>query len=324
MQITIGDASNETNNANASNTQTTASTGVIANPFRFAGQYYDIETNTNYNYHRQYDPSGGNYTQTDPIGLAGGLNRQGYVNQNPIKLIDPSGLTIYGGPAGSGIYQDRPPTTGCRKAKQFKSHDIYGWEPCEPPGPKPPPAPSECPGGNGPPGGGNPAPGPKPPGIPPPADPPVNPGPVDGGGDPPPCGGARLPDFVTWSFNVNLGLITRLPLPPWLDITIAGTLDRYGNQYLGGGIGGGRANESVSASLSASWVLQKCKPNEADLSEHISGFGVAAAAGRGLGAQGGYSPGDGKFDAGIGIYSPQYGVSAGVTGSPTRSGFGGW
>ena len=90
-QLTIGDASNETHNA-ASSVSNTQTTGVIANPFRFAGQYYDLETNTNYNYHRQYNFREGGYTQTDPIGLAGGMNRQGYVMGNPITGIDPRGL----------------------------------------------------------------------------------------------------------------------------------------------------------------------------------------------------------------------------------------
>ena len=87
VQITIGDSSNETNH-----TSNTTTTGAIANPFRFAGQYYDQETNTNYNYHRQYRMAGGGYTQTDPIGLAGGLNSYAYVGGNPIGLIDPEGL----------------------------------------------------------------------------------------------------------------------------------------------------------------------------------------------------------------------------------------
>lgn len=40
---------------------------------RFPGQYFDKETNTNYNYHRTYDPSLARYIQSDPIGLRGGL-----------------------------------------------------------------------------------------------------------------------------------------------------------------------------------------------------------------------------------------------------------
>ncbi|MFJ7405404.1 MULTISPECIES: RHS repeat domain-containing protein [unclassified Lysinibacillus] len=41
-------------------------------PFRYQGQYEDIEIGLYYNRFRYYDPEQGNYTQVDPIGLAGG------------------------------------------------------------------------------------------------------------------------------------------------------------------------------------------------------------------------------------------------------------
>jgi len=63
----------------------------VSNNFRFTGQYFDVETGLNYNYFRTYDPKLGRYTQADPIGLAGGMNRFGYVGANPVSFVDPTG-----------------------------------------------------------------------------------------------------------------------------------------------------------------------------------------------------------------------------------------
>ncbi|SEQ82397.1 RHS repeat-associated core domain-containing protein [Lentzea xinjiangensis] len=60
-------------------------------PLRFPGQYHDVETGQNYNYHRYYDPESGGYQSGDPLGVAGGLRAHSYV-LNPLNWVDPLGL----------------------------------------------------------------------------------------------------------------------------------------------------------------------------------------------------------------------------------------
>ncbi|MEZ0612202.1 type VI secretion system tube protein TssD [Fibrella sp. WM1] len=61
-------------------------------PFRFQGQYEDVETELYYNRFRYYAPQEGVYISQDPIGLLGDSdNLYAYVD-NPLGFIDPLGL----------------------------------------------------------------------------------------------------------------------------------------------------------------------------------------------------------------------------------------
>ena len=59
---------------------------------RFPGQYFDTETETHYNYFRDYDPATGRYLTSDPIGLMAGPNIYNYVSSNPLVAFDQLGL----------------------------------------------------------------------------------------------------------------------------------------------------------------------------------------------------------------------------------------
>jgi RHS repeat-associated protein len=46
-----------------------------------------------YRRNRYYDPHTGQFTQPDPIGLAGGLNAYGFADGDPVSYGDPYGLS---------------------------------------------------------------------------------------------------------------------------------------------------------------------------------------------------------------------------------------
>ena len=61
--------------------------------YGWTGREYDPETGNYFNRVRYYAPSQRRFTQEDPIGPAGGLNRYAYVDGRPLEATDPNGLS---------------------------------------------------------------------------------------------------------------------------------------------------------------------------------------------------------------------------------------
>lgn len=85
-------------------TETVGSTGV---DFRYTGREQDAE-DLYYYRARYYDPSIQRFLSEDPVGFQGGINFYAYVNNNPISLVDPSGLCSCGLPSGSDFWSRYP------------------------------------------------------------------------------------------------------------------------------------------------------------------------------------------------------------------------
>ena len=67
--------------------------GIEAVTYGFTGRELDPETGYYYYRARYYDPYSARFLTKDPIGLAGGLtNLYSYVGNNPVNLVDPTGL----------------------------------------------------------------------------------------------------------------------------------------------------------------------------------------------------------------------------------------
>jgi RHS repeat-associated protein len=72
--------------------QNPSSLGAFSFNQRLPGQTFDAESGLFQNWNREYNPRIGRYMQSDPIGLAGGINTFAYVESDPLEVSDPMGL----------------------------------------------------------------------------------------------------------------------------------------------------------------------------------------------------------------------------------------
>ena len=89
---------------------------------RLPGQYADKETGLYYNDHRYFDPTRGGYLTPDPLGLGGGTNGYAYVDNNPLKYIDPEGLVLF---AFDGTGNGEAPPAGDSISNVRKFYGAY-------------------------------------------------------------------------------------------------------------------------------------------------------------------------------------------------------
>jgi len=70
--------------------------GIFAYNLRFPGQVFDGQAGLHQNYFRDFDPAIGRYTESDPIGMTGGINTYAHVNNAPNMEYDIKGREPYG------------------------------------------------------------------------------------------------------------------------------------------------------------------------------------------------------------------------------------
>jgi RHS repeat-associated protein len=101
------------------------SLGLVEQPLRFQGQYFDAETGLHYNRFRYYDPVVGRFTSQDPIGLLGGFLLESFAPSattwsDPLGLAGKGQIGTYGSLTGRGNTGD-----------EFEAHELIRNEALE-------------------------------------------------------------------------------------------------------------------------------------------------------------------------------------------------
>lgn len=102
--------------------------GAFDFPLRLPGQYFDKETSLAYNWMRDYDLSIGRFVESDPAGLLAGLNTYAYVNNDPLRLIDETGLQFESGQRRPGPFSLDPSGDAQRRLAKQLTRLLHGGD----------------------------------------------------------------------------------------------------------------------------------------------------------------------------------------------------
>ncbi len=111
---------------NSAANQNPSALGTFVFNQRFPGQVWDGETGLNQNWNRDYDARHGRYRQSDPIGLAGGINTYAYANGAPLSFIDPMGPSGAGGGGSAGNPQTSGGSCVCQSSSSVPTRQQVG------------------------------------------------------------------------------------------------------------------------------------------------------------------------------------------------------
>ena len=93
--VGLADSSGNVTESNSYDSFGNPSNGGLSTRYQYTGREYEPSTGLQYSRARFYDPQIGRFISEDPIGFRGrDVNLYGYVRNNPLRFLDPTGLQV--------------------------------------------------------------------------------------------------------------------------------------------------------------------------------------------------------------------------------------